>query len=61
MAVDLDRLLQDLSRATQDEFSRRNSVIAVAQSRPKVVITVFESVRASPTDERAARKAAIAS
>jgi hypothetical protein len=41
--------------------SRRNSVIAVAQSWPNVVITVRISVRARPVDGRARRKARISS
>ena len=37
--------------------ARRNSVLAVAKSRPKVVITVCCSERARPAGERAARNA----
>jgi hypothetical protein len=40
-------------------FGRWNNVDAIAKSRPKVVITVFDSVRARPADGRAARNASI--
>ena len=40
---------------------RVNSVMAVAKSLPKVVMTVFASVRARPLVDRAARKARICS
>jgi len=40
---------------------RLNRVEVVAKSRPKVVITVSSVLRASPTGERARRKARIAS
>ena len=38
---------------------RWNSVDAIAQSRPNVVITVFDSVRARPADGRTALNASI--
>jgi hypothetical protein len=41
--------------------SRKNSVMAVAWSRPNVVMTVRRNVRARPAEGRAWRKARISS